>query len=305
MENSLVSILIPVYNRVSLVGESIDSAINQSYKDIEIIICDNCSTDGTWDVLQTYAAIDERIKIFRNEENIGPVRNWERCIQEANGEFSKILFSDDLIEPNYVAVTLNYLQKHPNVAFIFTPAIIKTANRNLKIYRFKYQQIGSTDYIENVIIQGDYPNSPGCALFRTKDLQNNLLIRIDNNLGLNFSNFGAGNDLLIFLLTALKYECVAYLNETYAIFREHSNSLTISNNLGIYYDVAKQYFIKEKYINKDKGSLLIFLKFKFLLYKITNKNYKSLYKENNIHWKIRPIIFYLTKRLINRCFRLF
>lgn len=87
--NSLVSILIPVYNRENLVGETIESAINQTYKNIEIIIVDNCSTDNTWQVLQDYAQKDNRIRIFQNPENIGLVRNWERCIDVANNRYYK------------------------------------------------------------------------------------------------------------------------------------------------------------------------------------------------------------------------
>ena len=57
-ENPLVSILIPVYNREKYIGEAIESAINQTYKNIEVIIVDNCSTDNTWKILQDYQCKD-------------------------------------------------------------------------------------------------------------------------------------------------------------------------------------------------------------------------------------------------------
>ena len=78
MPNSpLVSILIPVYNRERIVVRALESAINQTYKHIEIICVDNCSTDNTYSVLLEYANRDHRIKVYRQSENLGPVRNWK------------------------------------------------------------------------------------------------------------------------------------------------------------------------------------------------------------------------------------
>lgn len=116
--SALVSILIPVYNRVSLVGETIESARNQTYQNIEIIIVDNCSTDGTWSVLKNFSKKDCRIRIFQNAENIGPVLNWKRCINEARGIYAKILFSDDLVSENFVENSLSVFEK--DVAACFT-----------------------------------------------------------------------------------------------------------------------------------------------------------------------------------------
>ena len=66
-----VSILIPVYNREDLIGQTLNSAIDQTYHNIEIIVVDNASTDNTWKVIQRYEKQDGRIKAFRNNTNIG------------------------------------------------------------------------------------------------------------------------------------------------------------------------------------------------------------------------------------------
>ena len=84
MEKKLVSILVPVYNRENLIEETVNSGLSQTYENIEIIIVDNQSTDGTWKILEKLASQDKRIKIFQNNTNIGPVRNWKRCIDEAS-----------------------------------------------------------------------------------------------------------------------------------------------------------------------------------------------------------------------------
>lgn len=117
--NKLVSILIPVCNRENLIKETVQSALSQTYKNIEIIVVDNQSTDNTWEVLKKLASKDERIKIFQNNTNIGPVRNWKRCIDEANGEYGKILWSDNLIANEFLEKTVPYLEDE-NVGFVFT-----------------------------------------------------------------------------------------------------------------------------------------------------------------------------------------
>ncbi len=177
----LVSILIPVYNRVSLVGETIESARNQTYQNIEIIIVDNCSTDGTWDLLKDYAVKDNRIQIFQNPENIGPVRNWKRCIDEAKGEYAKILFSDDLIAENFIEETLLILDSNTEIGFVISRVILQNLeNLTAKESTIKFPEIkifSRKKFIYGKIYGfNNFPNSPGCSLFRTCDLKNNHLM---------------------------------------------------------------------------------------------------------------------------------
>jgi len=97
MTKALVSILIPVYNREKLVKRAIESAINQTYENIEVIAVDNKSTDRTYEVLKGHAEKYPDVKVYQNKENLGPVRNWKKCLEYSSGEFIKILFSDDWI----------------------------------------------------------------------------------------------------------------------------------------------------------------------------------------------------------------
>ncbi len=255
--DKLVSILIPVYNREGIVGETIQSAINQTYKNLEIVICDNCSTDGTWQVLLNYASKDRRIRLLKNKKNIGPVRNWERCVEEANGEYIKILFSDDLIAENFVQETMKILSGNDDIGFVYSKVLLKQIDQTIPMDKFSIESFG-----QNVIIQNSkifiykkifgfdgLPNSPGCAMFRKKDIQKNLLIDIPNPDYLDFSKFGAGNDLLLFLLTATEYSKIAFTSNTHSVFQGHKESFSAANNLKIYYDYAKLYFLKRnKYL---------------------------------------------------------
>lgn len=245
MEKELVSILIPVYNRVNLVGETINSAINQTYKNIEIIIVDNCSTDGTWELLQNLCCKDNRIRIFKNKENMGPVKNWKRCIDEASGQYAKLLFSDDLIEENFIEKTMKVFDHR--TAFVLS--MVKTFNGNLITDFSKYKiktEYFTNDYCRDILLNNlnGFPVSPGCALFRTLDLKLSLIIDIPNTLFLDFNRLGAGNDLLIYLNTAERYQKIKVVDSTTAFFRSHNESFTTTNNLTVYYDFAKYYFIK-------------------------------------------------------------
>lgn len=247
--NKLVSILIPVYNRENLIEETVQSALNQTYKNIEIIVVDNQSTDNTWEILQKLASKDERIKIFQNERNIGPVRNWKRCIDEANGEYGKILWSDDLIAPQFLEKTVPYLENE-DVGFVFTGTEIFINGTDKKSSHYFIGETSlyeSEQYVNGVLFDENYPVSPACALFRLKDLQINLLVDIPNKVNSDFSMHAIGNDLLIFLLTAHQYKNFAFVNEKLSFFRAHDGSISIQSNDGklpLHYNLASAYFIE-------------------------------------------------------------
>lgn len=248
-----VSILIPVYNRQNLIKETVNSALAQTYQNTEIIIVDNKSTDNTWQILQDLALKDNRIKIFQNETNIGPVKNWKRCIEKATGEYGKILWSDDLIAPTFLEKTIPFLEDE-NIAFTFTKTIIFKNNisesTNKEFYILgKTGKYSTTKYIEGIIEGDNLPASPGCALFRMKDLKSNILIDLPNKIGSDFATHAIGNDLLIFLLTANQYPKFAFINESLSYFRDHKESITIASKIGkipLHYALAMAYFVENK-----------------------------------------------------------
>ncbi|MBI2798838.1 MAG: glycosyltransferase [Gammaproteobacteria bacterium] len=98
----IVSICIPTYNGTRYLEACLDSVLSQTYKDIEILMVDDGSTDTTFEILERYAASDQRIRLIRNKNNLGLVGNWNRCIELARGEWIKFVFQDDLIAPTCV-----------------------------------------------------------------------------------------------------------------------------------------------------------------------------------------------------------
>jgi len=228
---STVSILIPVYNREQLLGPCIQSALDQTVADMEVIVVDNASTDGTWEVCQEFAGRDQRVRIFRNETNIGPVRNWQRCFAEARGKYAKILFSDDLMYPTFLEKTLPYIDD-PEVGFVFTMAEIGSQpGTGAPAYKWAKgsKKLPGSLFIHDALFGGNVPVSPGVALFYLDDLRKNLLLGIPSPTMNDFLSHGAGIDLLLYLLTARSYAKVAYVDESLVFFRSHAGSITIAS----------------------------------------------------------------------------
>jgi glycosyltransferase involved in cell wall biosynthesis len=245
-----VSIIIPVYNRADLIGETIASALGQNYENLEVIVSDNQSTDGTFELLEKYAAEDRRIKLFRNRSNLGPVKNWQRGIHEARGEYAKILWSDDLIAPEFINKCLNLFDSHDDLAFVFSGVVLFGENFRQQAHFGKTRTSGiydSSAYIASTLLGENFLYSPGCALFRTESLRKNLLLDVPNRIGSDFSSHAIGNDLLIFLLTAVDYPRVGYIEEPLSFFRSHKDSITVSSDaikLRTMYFLAMAYFVE-------------------------------------------------------------
>ena len=92
-----VSISIPTYNGALYLGECLESAVRQTFADIEIVVVDDCSTDKTVAIAEGFARRDKRVKVYRNKRRLGLVKNWNKTIQYATGEWVKFLFQDDAL----------------------------------------------------------------------------------------------------------------------------------------------------------------------------------------------------------------
>lgn len=109
--NPLVSILIPAYNMEKYICSCIESALQQSYSNLEIILCDNASTDNTFSLASAYS--DPRFKVFRNESNMGAIANFNKLLALANGDFVKFLEADDYLDTDCVKKLLTPLLNYP------------------------------------------------------------------------------------------------------------------------------------------------------------------------------------------------
>tara|TARA_R110000850_G_scaffold96718_5_gene202024 strand:+ start:2086 stop:2958 length:873 start_codon:yes stop_codon:yes gene_type:complete len=102
IELSLISIGMPLYNAEKHIRQSLDSLLRQTHMDFEIIVSDNCSTDGTFEIIQEYATRDVRIKAFQQPENAGPILNFQFVLQQASGKYFMWRSYDDWSDDNYL-----------------------------------------------------------------------------------------------------------------------------------------------------------------------------------------------------------
>src|SRR5450830_1172162 len=121
MNNSrppLVSVCIPVHNGASFIRRTIESVLDQSYKNIELIVLDNASTDRTKEIVSSFR--DDRIRFILNSENIGLQRNWNKALVEAKGDYIKLLPADDLIYMNCIERQVEVFQEFAleNIALV-------------------------------------------------------------------------------------------------------------------------------------------------------------------------------------------
>lgn len=95
-----ISVIVPVYNVEKYIAESIESIVNQTFSDIEILIIDDCSTDNSYKIMQEYAQKDSRIILYHNEKNLGVSKTRNIGLDNAKGQYIAFIDSDDYTEPN-------------------------------------------------------------------------------------------------------------------------------------------------------------------------------------------------------------
>ena len=112
-QQPLVSVLMTVYNREKYIAEAIESVINSSYQNWELIIVDDQSKDRSVEIARSYEAKDTRIRVYVNEVNLGDYPNRNKAASYAKGKYLKYLDSDDIIYPHGLEVMVSAMEKFP------------------------------------------------------------------------------------------------------------------------------------------------------------------------------------------------
>lgn len=107
----LVSVCIPAYNNAAYIKETIDSILKQTYTNFELIICDDKSKDHTVEVIESIK--DERIRLYKNEKNLGMSGNWNNCLSKCNGEYIKLICADDMLREDCLEKEVQALIDNP------------------------------------------------------------------------------------------------------------------------------------------------------------------------------------------------
>lgn len=120
-KDALVSIAMCSYNGERFIKEQINSILNQTYENIELIIVDDCSKDKTVEIIQEYLNKDNRIKFYKNENNIGFVKNFEKSISLCTGEYIALADQDDIWKNNKLEVFVSEIKEN---TLIYSDAIL-------------------------------------------------------------------------------------------------------------------------------------------------------------------------------------
>jgi len=115
-----VSIGIPVYNGENYIIPALDSILDQTYTNFEVIISDNASSDGTADICRQYASQDHRIHYYRNEINLGAAQNYNRVFNLSRGEYFKWVAHDDVHASHFLSRCVKLLDLDPTIALCYT-----------------------------------------------------------------------------------------------------------------------------------------------------------------------------------------
>lgn len=156
--NHLVSVIVPVYNHEKFIGITIESVLAQTYQNWELLIVDDCSTDGSWEIIQEYAKGDQRIKAFRNNENKGLIPNWKFLIDNSKGEYIAFLEGDDFFYEENLRGKIKIFLKYPDLGMVYcnfntvdeTGNIITGDYRSFqKIKVYKNELINPEEYLSS------------------------------------------------------------------------------------------------------------------------------------------------------------
>lgn len=125
------SVVIPVYNCEKTIKRAIDSVLNQTFSDFELLICDDCSRDNSVGVIETFLGQDKRIKLFKHKDNKGSAAARNTCLKEASGRYIAFLDADDKWGEDYLKEQKPFLEKHGPIV---TCASKLVTNKGSKIF---------------------------------------------------------------------------------------------------------------------------------------------------------------------------
>ncbi|MCU0416116.1 MAG: glycosyltransferase [Cytophagaceae bacterium] len=153
----LFSICIPTYNSGALVQYAIESALNQNFNDYEILIVDDCSSDTTFEEVTKFATYD-KIRIVKNDINLGLTANWERCLHLANGKYISFLHPDDECEPTFLSSIYTILTENDSIG------IVAVDNQNGKTNEIKSGLLSYNSFI-STLFTFKYATAPSQCVF--------------------------------------------------------------------------------------------------------------------------------------------
>ena len=234
----LVSICLPVFNGQAHLAAAIESALNQTERDFELIIADDNSTDQSWSIINTWKEQDSRLRTFRNEPGLGLFQNYNRCMAQARGEYIKLFAQDDLLAPDALKTMIDVLSKNPEVVLVTTGKnwVDDEGNVIKTVVQFPEDRCidGREAILDNLSKITNWVGEPSTALFRRQTAAQ----------GFDTEFFHWGD--LDYWFAMLRRGHLFYVASPLVSFRRHQRSASSSNLKGLYF-VPDIYRLGDKY----------------------------------------------------------
>ena len=132
-----VSVIMPVYNAQRFLKEAIDSVLSQSFSDFELIVVDDCSTDGSYEILLGYRENDGRVRVYKNEENRGVSYTRNFGVSKAENDYIAFIDSDDMWEKDKLFKQIELINQHEEVDICYTGSAFVDTDSKRSNYIFK------------------------------------------------------------------------------------------------------------------------------------------------------------------------
>ena len=245
MNNDTIDILLPTYNGEKYLKEQLDSILNQTYKNIRLIISDDCSKDSTPKILEEYRKKDERIELYLQKENIGVVKGIEFLLKKVKSNYYMLADQDDVWLPIKVEKSIETLTKQ-NADLVFGD--LEVVDQNLKTI---YPSFGDfmmlnrkiNKYIDSYKVNYLYNCVTGCTVLSKKEF-------IEKILPIPTESKYLIHDHWIGLIVALNGK-LAYMPEKYIKYRQHGNNQVGTDKISHGFKKIEQ--VRELFINVKLG----------------------------------------------------
>jgi glycosyltransferase involved in cell wall biosynthesis len=215
-----VTFLVPCYKLAHLLGECVESILEQTYRDLEVLIMDDCSPDDTERVARSFA--DPRVRYVRNDPNLGHLRNYNKGIGLARGEYVWLISADDCLKQPYILERyMKVMERHPRVGYIFCPAV--DLRHSVEQGVMQWTQYATRDAILpgrrflRQIMNGNTVATP-TAMVRKACYDTVSVFPLD---------LPHTGDWFLWCAFALHYD-VAYLAEPMAYYRTHGENMSLA-----------------------------------------------------------------------------
>lgn len=222
-----VSVIVPNYNHAKYLRQRIDSILNQTCQDFELIILDDCSTDDSRSIIDEYVSRFPGIKYYFNSSNSGSAfTQWDYGVNKANGEFIWIAESDDYAEPGFLEKSLAILDGNENIGFVYCNSKIINELNNTEYYVSDLRQTLHKDkWLKDYSNKGFNEISENLFLMNTINNVSGVLFRKKKYVEAGYADHSMKycGDWFLYIRILLISD-VAYFSSPLNIFRFHSHS---------------------------------------------------------------------------------